>query len=119
MKTNTRRAALICVTLTMLCGCGKQHKAENTVKDFLENNMRTDDYSVIFTKLDSTRHVTDSAIHRMRTNAEKNNIFNKGIKYGNTSKQYQYLKTKICIGKDTLNQTFYLQPDLTEVVAFK
>ena len=113
------KSVVLLTALAALCGCGPQHKAENTVEDFLENNMKTDGYTVMFTKLDSTRHVSDSAIHAMRAKAEKSVNFNKGIKYGQTGKQYQYIKTKICIGKDTLDRTFYLQPDLTAVVAFK
>ena len=88
-------------------------------KNFIENNIQADDYTVMFTKLDSTRHVSDKAIQAMRANAENNGTFKKGIKYGKAGEQYLYIKTKICLGNDTLDKTFYLEPSLTEVVAFK
>ena len=119
MKIKATTAILTCIAVTMLSGCGQQHKAESTIKNFIENNIQADDYTVMFTKLDSTRHVSDKAIQAMRANAENNGTFKKGIKYGKAGEQYLYIKTKICLGNDTLDKTFYLEPSLTEVVAFK
>lgn len=119
MKFKVATIILACAATATLSGCGQQHKAESTVKSFIAENIMTDDYTLMFTKLDSTRHVSDKAILSMRANADKGGMFKKGIKYGKTGKQYQYLRTKICLDNDTLDKTFYLVPGLTEVVAFK
>ena len=66
-----------------LCSCDNQDKAENLIKDFLDKNLQTSEYSVSFTELDSTRHVTDSAINAMRANAANNKLYKKGITYDN------------------------------------
>lgn len=103
-----------------LCSCDNQDKAENLIKDFLDKNLQTSEYSVSFTKLDSTRHVTDSAINAMRANAANNKLYKKSITYDNKlHKQYIFIRTKMSIGKDTINQTFYLDPELTSIVSFK
>lgn len=116
------RTLTCCFTAVILmCACGKQHKAEETVKAFLDNNLKTTEYSVNFTKIDSTRLVSDSLIHVMRTNAAKNKSFKSGIVYTANPPQriYMFTKAKIYIGKDTLQHTFYLNPELTKVVSFK
>lgn len=116
------RTLTCCFTAVILmCACGKQHKAEETVKAFLDNNLKTTEYSVNFTKIDSTRLVSDSLIHVMRTNAAKNKSFKSGIVYTANPPQriYMFTKAKIYIGKDTLQHTFYLNPKLTKVVSFK
>ena len=116
------RTLTCCFTAVILmCACGKQHKAEETVKAFLDNNLRTTEYSVNFTKIDSTRLVSDSLIHVMRTNASKNTSFRNNIAYDANPPQriYMFTKAKIYIGKDTLQHTFYLTPELTQVISFK
>jgi uncharacterized lipoprotein NlpE involved in copper resistance len=101
------KTAIACMAaIITLCSCDNQDKAENLIKDFLDKNLQTSEYSVSFTELDSTRHVTDSAINAMRANAANN-------------KQYIFIRTKMSIGKDTINQTFYLDPELTSIVSFK
>lgn len=116
------RTLTCCFTAGILmCACGKQHKAEETVKAFLDNNLKTTEYSVNFTKIDSTRLVSDSLIHVMRTNASKNTSFRNNIAYDANPPQriYMFTKAKIYIGKDTLQHTFYLTPELTQVISFK
>lgn len=116
------RTLTCCFTAVILmCACGKQHKAEETVKAFLDNNLKTTEYSVNFTKIDSTRLVSDSLIHVMRTNASKNTSFRNNIAYDANPPQriYMFTKAKIYIGKDTLQHTFYLTPELTQVISFK
>lgn len=119
---HSTKTFVCCLTAIMLmCACGKQHKAEETVKDFLDNNLRIKEYSVNFTKIDSTKLVSDSLIYVMRTNASKNASFKSGITYNANPPQriYIFTKAKIYIGKDTLQHTFYLNPELTHVVSFK
>lgn len=111
----------VCIMAILLVSCGRQHKAENVVKEFLDENLVTDDYSASFSKIDSTRHVADSMITVMRSAASRNRIFKKDIKYdnGHKTEKYIFTKTKIYIGKDTISHTFYLDTDLTHVMAFK
>ena len=111
---------IICAAAILtLTGCGKQHDAERVVNDFLDDNLLTDNFSVSFTKLDSTRYVTDSVVKAMRTAAEKNKRFRKEIEYAPTGRQYMFMQAKVCIGQDTISQTFYLDSALTKVVSFK
>lgn len=115
------KSIIACIsTVFILSGCDKQYKAESTVKDFLDTNLKTSDYSISFTKVDSTRLVTDRAVSVMRKNANKNTAFKTGIKYNaQPSKKHMFTKAVIRIGNDTIRQTFYLTPDLTQVVSFK
>lgn len=72
---------IICSAVFLVTSCGKQHKAESVVKDFLDKNMTTSDYSISFNEIDSTRHLTDSMINVMKSNARKYNLFKKEIAY--------------------------------------
>lgn len=109
------------IVALVLFGCGKQHKAESVVKEFMAQYMTVDDYSIDFLKIDSTTHVTDSLINRMKFTAAQNKLFKKGIKYGRNPKsgRYVYLPVRIYIGKDTISQTFYLDTNTSNVIAFK
>lgn len=119
MFDNMKKAALFAVAL-LLAACGKQHKAEGVVKDFLSDNLVAQDYRVSFTEIDSTRHITDSAMTAMRAAASKNAHY-KGVKLDAKVSHGCYVFTRATIvhGRDTIVQTFYLDPELTQVVAFK
>ena len=108
-------------TAMLLCACGKQHKAAETVKAFLDANLKSQSYNVIFTKIDSTKLVSDSTVNVMRAFAAKNTAFKPNIQYGAETPQPSYIftKTRIVVGNDTLTHTFYLTPELSDVVAFK
>lgn len=62
---------IICSITLVAVSCGKQHKAESAVKDFLDQNMTTANYSISFNKIDSTRNLTDSMIIVMKNSAKK------------------------------------------------
>lgn len=115
------KISVICSMAFFAISCGKQHKAENVIKDFLDENMSTSEYSISFNDIDSTRNITDSMINVMKNNARKNKLFKKEIVYGSsmTAKPYIYARTKICNGKDTVPYTFYLDKTLNSVIAFK
>lgn len=110
---------IICSITLVAVSCGKQHKAESAVKDFLDQNMTAADYSISFNKIDSTKNLTDSMIIVMKNSAKKNRLFKKNIEYGNGNKPYIFTKTKICNDKDTVPYTFYLDNTLKNVIAFK
>ncbi len=107
--------------IILLTGCGKQHDAETVVKDFIEQNVSVKDYEVEFRSLDSTTHVSDSLIEKIKFAAVQDKLFKKDIKYGADPKtgKYVFLPANIYVGKDTLRRTFYLDMKITNVVAFK
>ncbi|WP_418551507.1 hypothetical protein [Prevotella sp.] len=112
---------IICLTALAAVSCSNQHKAESVVKDFLDANMMSDDYSISFYGIDSTRNITDSMINVMKINAKKNSLFKKNIAYGTNKgkKPYIFTKTRIFNGKDTVPYTFYLDKAMQNVIAFK
>lgn len=117
---NTIKTTIALAAMTMaLYGCGKQHKAESVINDFLAANLQASDYTVSFSDIDSTRYVSDSIVNIMRAEAAKNIMFKKGIKYADKSERYIYTRVTICIGNDTTSHTFYLTPDMSQVVSFK
>ena len=106
--------------LLLFTSCGQQHKAESLASDFVAENMV--DPSAIsgkdFADLGTTRHLSDSLIKVMRQRGAAN--FKKGISYGKipTGDLY-YLRMSYISNGDTLQNTFYFDPELSEVVAFK
>ena len=118
----TSRACIIIgiSALLLFASCGQQHKAESLANDFVAENM--EDPSAIsgkdFADLGTTRHLNDSLITMMRQRGSAN--FKKGISYGAipTGDLY-YLRMSYISNGDTLQNTFYFDPELTEVVAFK
>ena len=118
------RAYIINITLCLggllLASCGKQYTAEQTVKAFVAENMKEEvNASVIdFADLGTTRHINDSLIAKMRKNGAE--LYKSGIKYGEApSGDIYYLRMKYLQEGDTLQNTFYLDSELKEVVAFK
>ena len=107
-------------TLLLFASCGQQHKAESLAKDFVAENM--EDPSAIsgkdFADLGTTRHISDSLITIMRQRGASG--YKKDITYGKipTGDLY-YLRMSYISNGDTLQNTFYFDAELTEVVAFK
>lgn len=115
------KKVVLCAASVLLVGCGKQHKAEGVIKDFLNENLVTQDYTVSFSNIDSTKHVSDSAMTAMRTAANTNKHYKKGVKFGAKGNQEGCIFTRATIaqGRDTIVQTFYLDTEITQVIAFK
>ena len=106
--------------LLLFASCGQQHQAEQTVKAFVEENMEQPDKitSRDFADLGTTRHLSDSIINVMRQRGAR--LFKKGITYGPIpSGDLYYLRINYISDGDTLQNTFYLNQELTEVVAYK
>jgi pyruvate/oxaloacetate carboxyltransferase len=101
--------------------CGRQHDAEQTVKAFVEANMENggdDITSRDFADLGTTRHINDSIIQLMRHRGAPR--FKKAITYPTAPDgELYYLRMSYVHQGDTLQNTFYLNQDLTEIVAFK
>ena len=108
------------LALLLFASCGQQYKAESLAEDFVAANM--ENASAIsgkdFADLGTTRHLNDSLIKVMRQRGAAN--FKKGISYGEipTGDLY-YLRMSYISNGDTLQNTFYFDKELSEVVAFK
>jgi len=106
--------------LLLFVSCGQQHKAESLAKEFVAENM--EDPSTIsgkdFADIGTTRHISDSLITLMRKRGATG--YKKGITYGKmpTGDLY-YLRMSYISNGDTLQNTFYFDSELSEVVAFK
>ena len=118
------RAYIINITLCLggllFASCGKQYTAEQTVKAFVVENMKEEVNACVidFADLGTTRHINDSLIAKMRKNGAE--LYKSGIKYGQTpAGDIYYLRMKYLHEGDTLQNTFYLDSELKEVVAFK
>jgi len=120
MKGYMKTVAILAFALLLTC-CGRQYRAEKVIKGFLKENLVTDDYAVRISDIDSTRHVSDSALNAMKTIAVHNRMFKKGMKFGSNVGESScfYTRTYIIRPSDTIVQTFYLDRNLSEVIAFK
>ena len=100
--------------------CGRQHDAELTVKAFVEENMQ-DGIQISdrdFADLGTTQLISDSLIQLMRQRGA--DLYKQGIAYSKAPDgALYYLRMRYVHDKDTLQNTFYLNQELTEVVAFK
>lgn len=104
----------------LLASCGQQYRAERVVKAFVEDNMEQPDKisGRNFADIGTTRHISDSLIDVMRQRGAQ--LFKKGISYGAKPEgDLFYLRMKYISEGDTMQNTFYLNQELTEVVAFK
>ena len=118
------RAYIINITLCLggllFASCGKQYTAEQTVKDFVAQNMQdgVEATGVDFADLGTTPHITDTLVAKMRKNGAP--LFKSGIQYAKApAGQLFYLRMRYLYQGDTLQNTFYLDSTLTQVVAFK
>ena len=120
-----RSLSITIVSLVLLLtSCGQQHEAEALVEDFMDKNMK-DEVSINarrFTDIDSTFLLTNDVIQKMR-NKEANGgqRYKKGIKYADGNPTRKLFITRVKYYVDTLecSDTYYLNADLTHIVAFK
>lgn len=109
--------------LPLAIGCGRQHDAESLVKDFMKENMSN--YSAItdvnFKRLDSTRHLKDSIITRIRKSAETSALYKKSIRYddGTPGDKLIILRVEYKMDDKDHSDTYYIDNGLTHIVAFK
>ena len=100
--------------------CGRQHDAEQTVKSFVEENLKegVEISDRDFADLGTTRHISDSLIQMMRQRGA--DLFKQGITYPEVPQgELYYLRMRYVNNGDTLQNTFYLNQELTAVIAFK
>ena len=105
----------------LFASCGRQHSAEQTVKAFVEANMENGGKDISnrdFADLGTTKIISDSLIQMMRHRGAP--LFKQGITYQSVPEgELNYLRMSYVYNGDTLQNTFYLNQELTEVVAFK
>lgn len=113
------------LSVLLLAGCGRQHQAKQVVREFLDENLVKGDVNEdTYSDVDSTRLVTENRIATMRKEVEKLPIFHKDTKYGMPTPLLRFVRTSYKLtdihGKTrNYTQTFYLDSDVTAVVAFK
>lgn len=109
---------LLCL---MLFSCGKQHKAEGVVNDFIDANITLADYHVEFSPIDSTNRISAERIAEMKRFASNDKLFKRNAASGfsHADSKYVYTRAMIINGQDTVVRTFYLDAAITKVIAFK
>lgn len=111
----------------LFVSCGEEHRSRSLVKDFLKENLTIDDYSVDrWEKYDSTYRVSAQAIASLHSNVTHIGPFKSGIRYqpykAGDKLYFVRLKYEVDLGGDSLTKmthTFYIDKDLTGVVAVK
>jgi hypothetical protein len=109
------------VVVALLASCGKQYKAETLVEEFIEQNAIAPEKMVSrnFAKLDSTKVIRDSLVEAMQQRGGI--LFKKDIAYpaASANRMLYFLRMKFVYEGDTLQQTFYIDESLQQVVSFK
>ena len=104
----------------LFASCGRRQEAKSLVKDFMKANV--EDYSKVsyleFYDVDSTRNISDSLIQVLhgRTPAH----FSRNISYQpRGGRTLWLLRTRYLMDDDTCSATFYMDKEMTGIVAFK
>ncbi len=114
---------LIGMSLLLFASCGPQQEAEELVEQFMKQNMKEElDISGLhFMDIDSTRLVNDSVVISLRQQAKRASRYQGNIKYAPDQpfKQLITIRAKYYIEEKEYSDTYYLDMDLTRIVAFK
>ena len=109
--------------LLLFTSCGPQAEAEELVEQFMEQNLREglEPSSLHFTDIDSTHAMTDSAIVSLRQLAKQGTRYQGAIKYAPDEPFKKLIVTRVRYELDNqeCSDTYYLDMNLTRVVAFK
>lgn len=121
-KTKVVITAMLVAVMTF-SSCNKEKSvAKELVKEFLKENLVSEDYKVLYCyDLSTTKFVTDSMCQEMRAKMANNKRFKSDMHYaeGPASKNLHFIRVKYRVDKDTVYQTFYFDEQQTRVVAFK
>ena len=114
---------IIGISLLLFASCGPQQEAEELVEQFMKQNMKEElDISGLhFMDIDSTRLVNDSVVISLRQQAKRASRYQGNIKYAPDQpfKQLITIRAKYYIEEKEYSDTYYLDMDLTSIVAFK
>lgn len=115
---------IMCSFALLLASCGRQHNAENIVTDFMEQNLKEPSTlsNVRFNDIDSTRYLNDSIVSAIRQNVKSTATqYKSPIEYGSDDigKSLVTVRVDYTVGGNSYTDTYYLDKELTSVVAFK
>ena len=108
--------------------CGKRHSAKQLVEDFIDEHAQLSSVSVTDVgKLDSTDRVDNTTISALQADVKNGGIYKPDTKFGQrptNTKTLLMLRVTLEVKdekgeKKPYKQTFYLDPELTSVVAVK
>lgn len=109
-------AVSMAATAMLFASCGEKATAKSTVKTFLKENLEGKDLSLIdCADLDSTQRISDSLVLRLRGQ----NFPKAKYEVMPKSTKLRYMRVKYAADKDTTTQTFYMNEDLSGVIAVK
>jgi len=117
----TRHLIAVLVAVLTLAACGNRHRAASVVDDFLKENLTNDDYKMEVVAMDKAAKVNAATLKALQGEAAGDPAFKKSIQWGTPATQdnYYYMRARIIHEQDTMVKTFYLDDQLTTVVAFK
>ena len=121
MKSRAYIIINILGAMLLFASCGQRYEAKSLVKDFVKANAAEEVDINSFSDLDSTRVIGDSLLSVMRSQAMSDPLFKQGTKLTAERKGQTLLFIRMRYQKDTLelSKTFYFNPDLDGIVAFK
>ena len=111
---------LLSLAITAFLSCSSNDKkAQALVDGFMKEYLLNQDgiSEVEYSEIDSTYHVSESALTTMRNSRVDN--YRKGISYGKPTKKLLYMSVKYKRKGNAEKQTFYFDDQLSTVVAFK
>ena len=129
MNILTRVPIIFIIALLLLASCGKRQQAKGVVKDFIEAYAAEEIDITSFSDLDSTHAISDSMLHVLRDKAQRDPLFKKvelqNLTTSNNANRQNptllFIRMRYRVVQDTLEQwrTFYFDPDLSGIIAFK
>lgn len=123
MKGRSIIIAAAASLVVLLAGCGPEHTAKHTAKQFLKDNLANNDMSAIeYSSLDSTSFVSDVAVATMRERTAASSAFKDSIEYGEREPgdklYFISVRYNNALGDDT-KHTVYMDKTLKTVVCVK
>lgn len=113
------------LSLLLFTGCGERHQGKTLIRNFLNQNLTYGDIEEDhYGQLDSTTLVTNERVLKMREATSRLPEFHRNISYGKPTPTLLFITVKYKIvgdqGKEqNYQQTFYMDKELTQIVAFK
>lgn len=110
--------------MLLFASCGQQHNAESIVKEFMRQNLNDASQlnDIEFADIDSTKYINESMVKNIREAANRSPQYKHGIIYNATSvvgRQLIIARVHYKIGEKKFRDTYYLDENVTAVVAFK
>jgi len=120
-----KKIVLFAFCTILFASCGKKATVKSLVSDFMEQNMVDASlYDLKIGKIDSTRFLSADKINELRKLNGPEGLYKKNVKYteGGIPRTLTYVNVMLIKDgeqRDTVKQTFYLDQELTRVIAMK